>query len=618
MTMVILVYKIYLRYNQAKQQLTLMMRDNMRFENNKYILYTKDRPILSFRCERGLNDEPVFIQESTFDSIRPFCFEDIGTWVENRRAPKHRSHIKELLEKCGCNDLEGFIRFGYCAGLNDTFWIRPEEINLRWDDISLYRNEFDENIARLAFGTGLMGEEFTSTTPELVTDGTFPKCWKRFDNEVFLLKQGSSGASNTGREPFSELYAYLLSKEICDNPLPYELIRFHGKLASKCKLFTTEDIGYTPALSFLGKNTSLEEMLSFFKGIGAEDHFKQMIVLDALTLNTDRHLKNFGFLYDNNTMDIIGMAPVFDNNLSLCPFAEISDLKDLDRYMPTRQCAIGDGFNESAIKCLTPDLKEKLYQLRSFRFEQQTKYSLPEERIALLEELIHKQAENLLHERVINIPLDTTDKITLSSLVMTFDTEDLSDELLTDLKRGTAVIPDFEIYMESGDILTISGCEYTVNEYNNKIEIDIYDSNVSGDASTLKIKGINGLGIEGFSGITAQIDVQLDKGSYSEYKTLSQYNLESSDDLLCEKIVSLFEEADRLDEWSVQHIFHPLSKVRGDEAALLKKQAGDLLLELKHPENILSKIPDKFQKRTQSILIPGGVGSGANDDHDEI
>ena len=38
---------------------------------------------------------------------------------------------------------------------------------------------------------------------------------------------------------------------------------------------------------------------------------------DALILNTDRHLGNFGFLFDNQTMEVKTAAPIFDHNRSL-------------------------------------------------------------------------------------------------------------------------------------------------------------------------------------------------------------------------------------------------------------------------------------------------------------
>jgi len=44
---------------------------------------------------------------------------------------------------------------------------------------------------------------------------------------------------------------------------------------------------------------------------------EQMMLLDYLILNHDRHFKNFGILRDSQTLKIIGAAPVFDNGSSL-------------------------------------------------------------------------------------------------------------------------------------------------------------------------------------------------------------------------------------------------------------------------------------------------------------
>ena len=57
--------------------------------------------------------------------------------------------------------------------------------------------------------------------------------------------------------------------------------------------------------------------MKYFERIGSGDAFRRMCILDALILNTDRHSGNFGVLYQNDTMQVQKMAPVFDNNQSL-------------------------------------------------------------------------------------------------------------------------------------------------------------------------------------------------------------------------------------------------------------------------------------------------------------
>ena len=44
---------------------------------------------------------------------------------------------------------------------------------------------------------------------------------------------------------------------------------------------------------------------------------EQMIVLDALIANEDRHWGNFGALRNSESLEFIGLAPVFDNGNSL-------------------------------------------------------------------------------------------------------------------------------------------------------------------------------------------------------------------------------------------------------------------------------------------------------------
>lgn len=44
---------------------------------------------------------------------------------------------------------------------------------------------------------------------------------------------------------------------------------------------------------------------------------EQMIVLDYLILNEDRHLNNFGVVRNANTLEYIGAAPIYDSGTSL-------------------------------------------------------------------------------------------------------------------------------------------------------------------------------------------------------------------------------------------------------------------------------------------------------------
>lgn len=102
--------------------------------------------------------------------------------MEGRRAPKHRAHIEELLKECGCDTLDGFIRVSHALTLNDTFWVKGASSQEQWKDVSLYKNEFNEVVSRIAFEGGMYGEQFSSTSPEYGTNGMYAKCWVRNQN----------------------------------------------------------------------------------------------------------------------------------------------------------------------------------------------------------------------------------------------------------------------------------------------------------------------------------------------------------------------------------------------------------------------------------------------------
>lgn len=87
----------------------------------EYILMNQTTPMLRFFCERNVFDEPEFMELTWLTELRPIGYGSLYDFLARRQAPKHRRHIKELLESYGCDDLEGFIRVSHALSLNDTF-----------------------------------------------------------------------------------------------------------------------------------------------------------------------------------------------------------------------------------------------------------------------------------------------------------------------------------------------------------------------------------------------------------------------------------------------------------------------------------------------------------------
>lgn len=255
-------------------------------------------------------------------------------WLEKRVIPKNRMFVNEILKTLGlsANDTQGIIDVCKGLSLNDSYWVVPQGFDGTYEQYNLYENKFSEILSLVAYtGVGHSNEAFT-TSPELTTNGMLPKGWRFIENDgIYLYKGGTSGASNTGNEPYSEFYACQIAEAMGLNAAHYDLENWKGILASKCKLFTDINTSYIP-IGRLVKTGGLKACLEYFDKLGNDylEQVKSMLVFDAVIYNEDRHFGNFGVLRDNKSGKIIASAPIFDNGLSLFNFATKEDFEDLE------------------------------------------------------------------------------------------------------------------------------------------------------------------------------------------------------------------------------------------------------------------------------------------------
>lgn len=347
-----------------------------------------------------------FSVDTVYDSITideqmvklPQWFGDLDTFILNRRAPKQRENIEELLRLSGCDTVTGFLDISHALSLVDTFWVKPANSDLCWEEVSLYTHPFNEVIAKTAFEGGLHGRQLSTTSPEYGTDGSFAKCWIREGGTIRLLKRGSSGACNAGLEPYSEYYAGQIIDRFTNEYVSYDLRTHGGRICSVCDIFTSEDYGFLPYAAVDTGNSTVASVLRTMASLGLEEEAKRMFVIDALILNEDRHKNNFGFIVDNRTQEIQGMAPLFDHNVSLLPYAmeRDGDFSYEGKYFREKGPRIGDEWVKPAAMCLTSDMRKIVIELADFSFEKHHKYNLPDQRLEALEAIIRQQAKAVL------------------------------------------------------------------------------------------------------------------------------------------------------------------------------------------------------------------------------
>lgn len=329
--------------------------------------------------------------------------DSIAKWLKSRTIPKNRAYVHNFLSKCNLNLNRpmNIIKVSKGLSLNDCYWVVEEGFSGTFEKYNLYDNRFSRVLALIAFtGYGSSVRSSLASCPEFTTNGMLPKCWRRVDGEIKLYKGGTSGASNTGNEPYCEYYAAQIAKELGISAIDYGLSKWEGELCSTCVLFTSKEYAFLPVGKVVTSG-GMEAVTSYYEKMGAaySKALADMLVLDAIICNTDRHFGNFGFLVDNRTNEIVAPAPLFDHGNSLFNFAGKDDLASdaaLTAYAQTLMPCLYDDFIGTAKAVLTPEHREGLRHLLNFRFKRHSLYNLPKERLDLLEKQVQKRAGELL------------------------------------------------------------------------------------------------------------------------------------------------------------------------------------------------------------------------------
>ncbi len=373
-----------------------------------YELKHFDKTVLKFSAVDDSNEPDVKItwidgNKTLLPLDLELADEGVYKWLKHRTIPSNRAYVRNFLSKCGLslNRPMNIIKVSKGLSLNDCYWIVEEGFDGTFNEYNLYDNPLSRILARIAFtGYGSSVRSSLASSPEFTTNGMLPKCWRRISGKIYLFKGGTSGASNTGMEPYSEFYAAQIATKMDINAINYNLSNWKGELCSYCELFTSKEYSFVP-IGRIVKTGGMEAVREYYENLGAEyvKSLDDMIVFDALICNTDRHYGNFGFMVDNKTNSIAAPAPLFDHGNSLFNFAAIDDLdsyEHLEKYADTLLPCVYDDFIKEAKAVLTKEHRDKLRGLLNFKFKKHPRYNLPVKRLRLIEKQIRDRAKLLL------------------------------------------------------------------------------------------------------------------------------------------------------------------------------------------------------------------------------
>jgi hypothetical protein len=252
----------------------------------------------------------------------------VQKWLLNRGIPAKREEIEDILKINNVMSREELIFKNLGLGLTDYYWVKPENNNSEWKNINFFENDFTQEKEDVYTGASDINfdEEDnyeTLITPNNMSSGMLPKRWEKKDGICYLIK----GSEQSFQEPLNEKVA----SEYLDNlnilHVPYDIV-WHKEIPySKCPnmLKTNEELIHSHDVI---KTKEKDNNTSYFQhyinccmemGLSSniEKELGDMILVDYMMANTDRHWANFGVIRDVNTLRATRLAPLYDHGASL-------------------------------------------------------------------------------------------------------------------------------------------------------------------------------------------------------------------------------------------------------------------------------------------------------------
>lgn len=327
----------------------------------------------------------------------------LNLWYRGRGIPDWRKDIKSLLENLNIKSTDELLNKSYALSLSDQYWIKEQnQRDLKWENINFFTNKFKyKGYLDISLSSSKTAQEIDLRSPNNTTDGMLQKAWI-IENGKRVLVKGTYYQAN--QEPLNEWLTSKICERLNLDFCAYEVDIIENKLVSKCEDFITENeeiiTAYDIFMSEKKPNdiNDFEHYINILEKHGIENvrkSIQDMILIDYIVMNFDRHLKNYGIIRNVETLKWEKTTPIFDTGESMqcdkltseinfndgtCKFftntnKKISDLLeflDLKKYNFEKLQDIPDLFKEVLLKYqnytdMSDERIDKLYNGLNYR-----------------------------------------------------------------------------------------------------------------------------------------------------------------------------------------------------------------------------------------------------------
>lgn len=263
--------------------------------------------------------------------------------MAGRAIPASRDGLKQILQTYGIETTTKLAARSLGLSLSDQYWLKPAGSDIEWQDVNFFTNDFSSDLGDAFFSRGSSKPNINPLTPDASSNGWLKKKWTIIDGKRYLAKAGSVPLL---QQPYNEVAASQIMQGLGIEHVEYKLLIEDGRPLSLCKNFVDTETEFVPAnliRSVLPKSKNDNEYTHFVKCAekleipNVKELLDNLLTIDFLIENTDRHYGNFGFIRNVNTLKFTGPAPVFDSGTSLWCEALNTEIGSWQKVMPFKE-----------------------------------------------------------------------------------------------------------------------------------------------------------------------------------------------------------------------------------------------------------------------------------------
>lgn len=302
----------------------------------EYYLMHKDIPVCLMEISNSGELGSFRINQSAIDhfpiggKMNAMKFHE---WWRDRAIPKTRNGVKSALQRLGYDSTSSALVDNLALSLSDCYWIQPRGEGLTWADVNLFTNDFVDTFGDItlnkehaidlrhqtkfncAASQGELQKKWCidMSGQRYMIKGNYGQSYQQSINELFATalheKQGFSN--------YTSYYETILTVEGGIEGLgclSYDFCSENKEIISAWELLQSTKIRQNESLYYPLKRICIE------LGIAEQEFDAFMdyeIMTDYLLSNTDRHMNNISVVRDPDSLEILGMAPIYDSGNSM-------------------------------------------------------------------------------------------------------------------------------------------------------------------------------------------------------------------------------------------------------------------------------------------------------------